>query len=147
MLQTVWDSDNNWLRYSIIGSKILNMLEFTSQSIACEIPASQQLRNAPSQVCSIAVCGWVLNSTRRHSHFLNSTCNIGLIKMARKNSDTTYGISQIRHVTWLLFMSHVASKMLRDMRHDHFLNLTCDIGDPPSRAPVYGPGGSHHVCF
>ena len=24
---------------------------------------------------------------------------------------------------------------LRDMRHDHFVNSTCDIGDPPSRAP------------
>ena len=23
----------------------------------------------------------------------------------------------------------------RDMRHCHFLNSTCDIGDPPSRAP------------
>ena len=38
MLQTVLNSDNNWLRYSIIGSKILNMLEFTSQSIACDKP-------------------------------------------------------------------------------------------------------------
>ena len=32
---------------------------------------------------------------------------------------------------------------LRDMRHDHFLNSTCDIGDPPSRAP----GGEQLEAF
>ena len=25
---------------------------------------------------------------------------------------------------------------LRNMRHYHLLNSTCDIGDPPSRAPI-----------
>ena len=34
------------------------MLEFMLQSIACDIPASQELWNAPSQVCIIAACGW-----------------------------------------------------------------------------------------
>ena len=34
------------------------MLEFTSQSIACEIPALQELWNAQSQVYSIPACGW-----------------------------------------------------------------------------------------
>ena len=35
MLQILWKSDNKWLRYSKIGSKILNRLELTSQSINC----------------------------------------------------------------------------------------------------------------
>ena len=30
---------------------------------------------------------------------------------------------------------------LRDMRHDHFLNLTCDIGVPLSRARMEGGDG------
>ena len=38
-----------------IGSEIFNMLE--SQSIAWDFPASQELWNTPSQVCSIAACG------------------------------------------------------------------------------------------
>ena len=57
MLLTVLNSNNNWLRDSIIGTKILNMLEFRSHSIACDIPGSQVLWNASSQVCSIAACG------------------------------------------------------------------------------------------
>ena len=34
------------------------MLEFTSQIIASNFPASQELWNTPSKVCSIAACGW-----------------------------------------------------------------------------------------
>ena len=33
---------------------------------------------------------------------------------------------------------------LRDMRHDHFLNATCDIGEPASRAPFWG--GAQGAC-
>ena len=58
ILQTAWKSDDKWLRYSDIGSKFTNMLEFTSQSIAGIFPPSQELWNTPSQVCSVAACGW-----------------------------------------------------------------------------------------
>ena len=34
------------------------MLEFRSQSIAGNFPPSQELWNTPSQVCSVAACGW-----------------------------------------------------------------------------------------
>ena len=40
------------------------MLEFTSHSIASNFPASQELSNTPSQVCSVAACGWALRHTR-----------------------------------------------------------------------------------
>ena len=36
------------------------MLEFTSQRIAGNFPASQELWNTRSQVCNIAACGWAL---------------------------------------------------------------------------------------
>ena len=29
----------------------------------------------------------------------------------------------------------------KDMRHCHYLKSTCDIGDPPSRAPLMNEGG------
>ena len=44
--------------YSKIGSKILNMLGFISQSIACDFLALHEFSNTSSQVCSIAACGW-----------------------------------------------------------------------------------------
>ena len=79
MLQTVRSSDNNWLRYSIIGSKMVNMLEFTSQSIACDIQASQELWNAPSQVCSIAACGGAISqeSPSNGHHYAANCLKIG----------------------------------------------------------------------
>ena len=40
------------------------MFEFTSQRIACDIPALQELLNAPSQVCMIAACGWAYSRVR-----------------------------------------------------------------------------------
>ena len=58
MQKTAWKLDNKQLRYSNIGSKITNMLQFTSQSIAGSFPASQGLWNTPSQVCNVAACGW-----------------------------------------------------------------------------------------
>ena len=48
MLKAAWKLDNK--RYSNIGSKITNMLEFTLQSIARNFRASQGLWNTPSQV-------------------------------------------------------------------------------------------------
>ena len=60
VLKTVCKSDNKWLRYPNIGSKITNMLENASQGIACDFGASQQLLNVPSLVSSIAACGWAL---------------------------------------------------------------------------------------
>ena len=36
------------------------MLESASQAIAGDFAASQELWNTPSQVCSIAACGWAL---------------------------------------------------------------------------------------
>ena len=43
MLKTVFKkSDNKELSHSKIGSKILNMLEFASQSIACDFATSQE---------------------------------------------------------------------------------------------------------
>ena len=37
------------------------MLEFTSQSTASKFPASQGLLKTPSQVCSVAACGWAFS--------------------------------------------------------------------------------------
>ena len=37
------------------------MLENASQAIAGDFAASQELWNTPSQVCSIAACGWALS--------------------------------------------------------------------------------------
>ena len=34
------------------------MLENASQHIACDFDVSQEFWNTPSQVCSIAACGW-----------------------------------------------------------------------------------------
>ena len=38
-------------------SKILSMLNFLSQHIACDFEPSQLLWNVPSQLCSIVACG------------------------------------------------------------------------------------------
>ena len=90
----------NRLRYSIIGSKILNMLEFTSQSIACDIPASQELWNAPSQVCDIAACGWaytlktcLYSRCAYFSFFVRN--NPENISIAKVSLDAVY-----RHYSW-----------------------------------------------
>ena len=58
LLKSVWKSDNIQLSYSKIGSKITDMLESPSQSIACDFAASQVHWNVPSWVYSIAACGW-----------------------------------------------------------------------------------------
>ena len=57
MLQTACKSHYKWLRYYKSGIKILSMLNFPSQHIACDFYASQLVLNPPSQVCSIATCG------------------------------------------------------------------------------------------
>ena len=57
MLKVVWNSNNKYLRYSKIGTKILSMLNFLSQHIACDFRTSQHKWNAPSQVNDIAACG------------------------------------------------------------------------------------------
>ena len=62
MLQTVWKSDNKWLRYSKNGSKITSMLENASQTIACDFPASQVHLNIPLWMYSIAACGFAFTS-------------------------------------------------------------------------------------
>ena len=57
MLKSAWKSVDKELRYSKISSKILSMLNFLLQHIACDFEASQRLWNTPWQVCSIAACG------------------------------------------------------------------------------------------
>ena len=57
-----------------------------------------------------------------------SSCLTPKIDGAEKYSDIAY--SYIRHVT----SGKINDK---DMRHCRFLKLTCDIGDPPSRAPTF----------
>ena len=57
-----------------IGSKILCMLNFLSQHIACDFKASQRLWNTPSQVCSIAACGPGYILPRAHAAMLY-TCD------------------------------------------------------------------------
>ena len=49
-------------RYSKIGSKNSNMLENAWQHITCDFDVSQVLWNIPSQVYSIATCGWAYRS-------------------------------------------------------------------------------------
>ena len=52
-------------------------------------------------------------------------------------------------MTWDIAFSYIRHVTLwkisdRDIGHCHFLNLTCNIGDPPSRAPILmevGRGG------
>ena len=50
LLKTVWKSENKELRYSRIGSKVFDMFEFASQSIACEFAELQELWDVPSLV-------------------------------------------------------------------------------------------------
>ena len=63
---------------------------------------------------------------------LNLTSDIGLSDLRHGGKDLVtwdMAFSLIGHVT-LWKISH------RGMQHCNFLKLTCDIGDPPSRAPI-----------
>ena len=59
-VQGAWNSWHGPCRGEQWGKDILNMLKFASESIACGFAASQEHWNAPSQVDTIASCGWAL---------------------------------------------------------------------------------------
>ena len=71
-----------------------------------------------------------LNSTRRHGLFLNLTCDISLSDMRHggKYSDMKHG-----------YFVNSTCDMVEDKRPRHatlpFHKSTCEIGDPPSKAP------------
>ena len=54
--------------------------------------------------------------------------NIGI-----KIRDATSVTSLIQHATLGYFKIDM-TKNISDRGHDHFLKLTCDVGNPPSRA-------------
>ena len=56
--------------------------------------------------------------------------------MAMRNTDITKGTSYIQHTKSAFLRGYRGHSLLNDMRHDHLFNLTCDVGGPPSRAPI-----------
>ena len=63
------------------------MLENASQAIAGDFAASQELWNTPSQVCSIAACGWALSLIVTKSPELFDSPSAGVIWGSRKGGD------------------------------------------------------------
>ena len=85
------------------------------------------LWNPPRRFSDVEYGPRLLKSTGRQGH---TTCDIG-------PSDMRQGLKIV--VTWDIAFSLIRHLTLgkisgKDKRHCHFLKLTCDIGEPPSRA-------------
>ena len=65
--------------------------------------------------------------TATYGHCLKSTCDMGPINRREIINDMTCDIG--------LFLNRHGILLNSDTGHGNFLNSTCDIRDPPSRAP------------
>ena len=88
-----------------------------------------------------------LHSTRRHGHFLKSTCDIEPSDMRKNVRDTTWGISSIRPATWEHLRGDMGHGHSSDKGHWRFLNSTCDMGTPPPPPPSRAPSQSVPLTY